>query len=185
MAGEKAPIGRDMDKGEDDMVEDGETHDIAESDHNDVLVDQVRHGLDKDDSCDGHNGNEESESEDSHKESGHGRESHDVPASSSRVIPSETSSSAILTYSVRLDQTMRSELPPRDLRCLLLSPNQIRLYNLWWSLPFHCFHVLYLKQLKPCDMKSAVQLSPCRLLSFVPALPPFWPQHRLQRRLSY
>ena len=40
MAGEQAPkFGGDMDEGEDDMVEDDETHDIANSDHDDVLVD--------------------------------------------------------------------------------------------------------------------------------------------------
>ena len=114
MAGEQAPIGGDVDEGEDNMVEDDETHDIADSDHDDTLVDQVGHGLDEDDSSDGHHSDEESESEDSHKESGHGRESHDVPASTSGVIPSETSSPAVLTHSVWLDQTMRSELPPGD-----------------------------------------------------------------------
>ena len=113
-AREQALVGGDMDEGEDDMVEDNKTHDIADSDHDDILVDQVRHGLDKDDSSDGHHDDEESESEDSHKESGHGRESHDVPASTSGVIPSETSSPAVLTHSVWLDQTVRSELPPHD-----------------------------------------------------------------------
>ena len=115
MAGKQTPIGGDMDEGEDDMVEDNETHDIADSDDDDnVLVDQVGHGLDEDDNSDGHYGDEESESEDSHEEGGHGRESHDVPASTSGVIPSETSSPVVLTHSVRLDQTVRSELPPSD-----------------------------------------------------------------------
>ena len=63
-------------------------------------MDQVGHGLDEDDSSDGHHGDEESESEDSHKEGGHGRESHDVPASTSGVIPSETSYPAVLTHFV-------------------------------------------------------------------------------------
>ena len=98
MAGEQALVGRDIDNGEDDMVKDEETHDITDSDHDDVLVDQVEHGLDEDDNNDGHNGNEESESEDSHEESGHGRESHDVPTSTSRVIPSETSSPVVLIH---------------------------------------------------------------------------------------
>ena len=185
MAGEQAPVGGDMDEGEDDMEEDDETHDIADFDHDNVLVDQVGHGLDKDDSSDGHHGDEESESEDSYEEGGHVRESHDVPASTSGVIPSETSSPAVLTHSIRLDQTVRSELPPSDLRCLLLSPSQIKLCSLRWSLLFHCFHVLYLRQLKPHGMKSVVRLSPCRLPSSVPALPTLWPQHRLQRRLSH
>ena len=114
MAGEQALVGGDMDEGEDDTVEDNETHDIADSDDDDVLVDQVGHGLDEDDNSYGHHDDEESESEDSHKEGGHGRESHDVPASTSGVIPSETFSPAVLTHSVRLDQTMWSELPPTD-----------------------------------------------------------------------
>ena len=114
MAGKKALVGRDMDEGEDDMVEDDETHDIADSNHDDVLVDQVEHGLDEDDSSDGHNGNEESESKDSHKESRHGRESYDVEASTSRINPSETPSLVVLTHFVQLDQTVRSELPPCD-----------------------------------------------------------------------
>ena len=41
------------------MVEDNETHDIADSDHDGVLVDQVGHGLDEDDNSDGHHGDEE------------------------------------------------------------------------------------------------------------------------------
>ena len=114
MAGEQAPVGGDMDDGEDDMVEDDETHDIADSDDDDVLVDQVGHGLDEGDSSYGHHGDEELESEDSHEEGKHGRESHDVPASTSGVIPSETSSPAVLTHFVRLDQTVQSELPPSD-----------------------------------------------------------------------
>ena len=114
MAGEQAPVGGDMDEGEDDMVEDDETHDIADPDDDDVLVDQVGHGLDEDDSSDGHHGDEESESEDSHEEGRHGRESHDVLASTFGVIPSKTSSLAVLTHSVQLDQTVRSELPPSD-----------------------------------------------------------------------
>ena len=114
MAGEQAPVGGDIDEGEDNMVEDDETHDIADSDDDDVLVDQVGHGLDEDDSSYGHHGDEESESEDSHEEGGHGRESHDVPASTSSVIPSETSSPAIFTHSIRLDQTVRSKLPSSD-----------------------------------------------------------------------
>ena len=107
MAREQAPIGGDMDEGEDNMVEDNKAHDIADSDDDDVLVDQVGHDLDEDDSSDGHHGDEESESEDSNEEGGHGRESHDVPASTSGVIPSKTSSPAILTHSVWLDQTVR------------------------------------------------------------------------------
>ena len=70
--------------------------------------------MDEDDNSDGHNCDEESESEDSHEESGYGRESHDVPASTSRVIPFETSSPAVLTHFVRLDQTARSKLPTHD-----------------------------------------------------------------------
>ena len=114
MAREQAPVGGDMDEDEDELVEDEETHDIADSDDDDVLVDQVGHGLNEDDSSYGHHGNKESELEDSHEEGGHGRESHDVPASTSGVIPSDTSSPAVFTHSVRLDQTVRSELPPSD-----------------------------------------------------------------------
>ena len=114
MAGEQAPNGVDMDEGEDDMVEDDETHDIADSNHDNVLVDQVGHGLDDDDNNNGNNNDEESESEDNHEDRGHGRESHDVLACASHVIPSETSSPVVLTHSVQLDETVRSELPLHD-----------------------------------------------------------------------